>query len=206
MAELYVSIVILCHHCHSCAVVRLVRYWREVALAGQEHEFPVSFVSCAACMKLPGVHDPSTAYFRRYVDPELPEYTNVISSLKKLSEESEIIKSLETFGRPSIQGQRKILGFPSFVLKTFARVRDVSEIVYVPAIPEKNIVILCRGQIVPNNCGFFRYEPLVVNRSLVICPYSNTRCLELPEAGPPRYDSVAGSVRYTTPSQSFSNS
>ena len=200
----YVSHVILCYHCHSVEI-QLVRHWREVALGSQKDEFPVSFVSCTACQKLPGVHRPTTAYFRRYANPDDSEY-------------ADFIRSLNAFGRPIVQEQRKLLGFPSFTSKMFARVRDISEIVYTPAVPDEKIII-CSGRNITSDCGFFGYQSRIVNRTMSIDPntalasqmprlckavaselqhlQAASACPEgPPKGGRPSYDSESSFVRY----------
>ena len=190
------SLIILCYYCHTYAVVAMGRQWRKVDLAGAGDEVPISFVSCAACLTLPGVHNPTTASFRRYVNPKAATY-------------SEVMEYLRLFCLPIVQEQRRLLALPSFKFKTFARVRDISEILYVSSVPHEKIVIRS-GQTLLNDCGFFKSKPLILTRASAISPHTkpsgdellrlDSKCLQHPDPKPPAYESESSYIRYVTSS------
>lgn len=162
MAEMdfYVNTAMVCYRCRRVAVVR-----RDAKVCGTERDvLEIAFVPCAMCLTLSGVHNPITATFPRYLDPQ--HYSGDLRFLAYLFDCPPNIPCEQKF---SITALRR---------KTLTKIRDVSEIFDIESIPERNIKILQYGRPTTLDSRFFKHEPLVIyrkpfNRPQVIDPFAS---------------------------------
>jgi hypothetical protein len=148
MAEmnLYVNTAMVCYRCRRVAVVR-----RDAKVCRPERDvLETAFVLCAMCLTLPGVHNPITATFPRYLDPQ--RYSGDLRFLAYLFD-----------CLPNIPYERKF-SITALRRKSLTKIRDVSEIFDIETIPERNIRILQYGRPTTLDSRFFKHEPLVIYR------------------------------------------
>jgi hypothetical protein len=124
--------------------------WRQVTQVGIEPEvLDVVFVVCAVCLTVPNIHHPYVS-LRRYVDPR--SYSLGINNLAYIFNCT-----------ANIQLERKF-SITALRIKKLAKIRDITEIFYVPAVPDNNIMILKEGCEITTDCRFFFYEPMFARR------------------------------------------
>jgi hypothetical protein len=125
--------------------------WRGVELVEQEQEvLDVVFISCAACLAIAGVHNPLKATIAKYVDSRI--YKDTVKLLSN------------AFSCTANIHEGRVFSLTTLKIKRLARIRDVSELFYIPAIPEANIIV------VKPNHRFFSHEAPVAGLTVVCWP------------------------------------
>jgi hypothetical protein len=153
----WVNTAMLCHHCQRVAVVRMMQSWRQLMLIGTDSEaLDVVFVVCAFCLPLPKAHRPYMTW-RKYIDPR--SFSPAINTLMH------IFHCI-----PNLQLERKF-SITALKIKNLAKIRDIAEIFYIPAIPERNIMILIPKEVfeLMKDCKFFSHEPTLTRRKAAEC-------------------------------------
>ncbi|KAE9373866.1 hypothetical protein N431DRAFT_535429 [Stipitochalara longipes BDJ] len=147
----WVNTAMMCYHCQRVAIVKMRQSWRQVKQVGIESEvLDVVFVVCAVCLTLPNAHQPYIS-LRRYVDPRA--YSRGINILAHIFNCT-----------ANIQQERKF-SITALRVKKLAKIRDITEIFYVPAVPDNNIIILKEGLEITTDCRFFFHEPIFTRRN-----------------------------------------
>jgi hypothetical protein len=148
----WVNTAMMCYHCQRVAIVRMRQSWRQLTQVGIESEaLDVVFVVCAVCLTLPNAHHPYIL-LRRYVDPR--SYSLGINILAHIFNCT-----------ANIQLERKF-SITALRIKKLAKIRDITEIFYVPAVPHYNIMILKEGLEITADCRFFFHEPTFTRRNV----------------------------------------
>jgi hypothetical protein len=155
----YVNTAIVCYHYYRVAVVR-----RDAKVCRLERDvLEIAFIPCAMCLTLLGVHNPITATFSRYLDPQ--RYS---SDLRYLTYLFDCLLNIPYEQKFSITTLRR---------KSLTKIRDVSEIFDIETILERNIRILQYGRPTTLNSRFFKHEPLVIywkpfNHPQIVNPFA----------------------------------
>ena len=148
----FVNTAMICYNCRRVAVIRMKQSWRRLALIAPSSEaLDVIFVSCTVCLDLPGVHHPYISVLKKYVDPQ--GYSTTIGILEHI------------FGcSPSFLVERKF-SITALKMKNFAQVRDITEVYYMPTVPDRNIMILKDGLEMTTDSRFFWHDPAMTSRT-----------------------------------------
>lgn len=142
--------------------------WRQVTPVGTDSEaLDVVFVACAVCLTLPNAHHPYIS-LRKYVDPR--SYSPVINTLVHIFDCT-----------PMLQLERKF-SITAFKIKNMAKIRDITEIFYIQAVPNRNIMILKEGLELTTDCRFFSHEPTLTRRHAA--GYKSNGVFSIVENGP----------------------
>ena len=160
----WVNTALVCYKCRRTGIIRLMQSWRDVYCIGQELEvLEIVFVTCVLCKNL------FNSLIPLYIDP-LKYYPNPIQDLEQI------------FGCT-----RSILQRNTFVLnrmkkKTVAKLYDESEVFYMPAVPEANVMVIQKGFEIQNFCRFFSHDPYSTTRIFNRYPRKGENTSSLPFA------------------------